>query len=133
MTTSNPPGTSVLAALRAERDCGVVHVGASEATTLSEAARAFRLGFDDALYRAIDRTEARAVLVEVLHRDLAYRAELMTPARAAELADAFLEETARPGARYFTADQPATAATFDRGVLVLADSGSACLWVEDED
>jgi hypothetical protein len=131
---------SVFAAIRGERGCGVVHVGSSEATTLSELARAFKLGFDDALYREIDRDAARAILIELLHRDLAYLVELMPAARAAELADGFLTETARPGARYFTnragmynAWNPATAATFDLGVLVLSDAGSACLWVEDED
>jgi hypothetical protein len=65
--------------------------------------------------------------------------------RAEELADGFLAETARGDCRYFTnaADDsvsvmssswnPATPATFDRGVLVVSKEGSACFWVEDED
>jgi hypothetical protein len=68
----------------------------------------------------------------------------MSPERAAELVDAFMTETSRHDARYFTnvdaswpsgtfATCPATSATFDSGVLVVSSTGSACLWFEDED
>jgi hypothetical protein len=87
----------------------------------------------------------------VLHRDMAYDAEVMPEARAAELADAFLAQFG-PGTRYFTYGtwhlppvvrpdgvvcgpswSPVTPATFDTGVLAIGPERSGCLWVEDED
>ncbi len=72
--------------------------------------------------------------------------ELMSAARAAELADQF----GTGGVRFFTNGTfheppeaqrirsgaswtPVTPATFDTGVLVMGPRCSGCLWVEDED
>lgn len=87
----------------------------------------------------------------VLHRDMAYNAEVMSDARAAELADAFLSHFG-PGTRYFSNGtwhlppvvrpgrvvcgaswDPVTPATFDTGVLAIGPERFGCLWIEDED
>jgi len=132
----------------AERHCGSVHCGTAEADSLEGIAAAFGLATDAAIYREIDRGLARSLIIELLHHDLAYRSALMSLERATDLADGFLLEAAPGACRYFSnmaatdarafasdarAWNPATAATFDTGVLIVGGTGAACLWVEDED
>lgn len=64
----------------------------------------------------------------------------MSPARATALWQQFLQlfdgqklhffSNCRPGRHQWS---PATNATFDMGVLIIGESSSGCLWVEDED
>lgn len=118
--------------------------GASDARWVAGVARAFGLKRDPEIYREIDRAEARTILVGLLRRDLAYGVEVMPVEKARALVKRFLAEHATPGCRYFTNKWlhappvgwswiPATKATFDLGVLVVGESSSACLWVEEED
>ena len=109
------------------------------------AARSFGLAGAQGIYREIDASQAVSVLQRVIHVDLAHGADLVPPAKAQRLAIAFVQAAGGPGARYFTngslglptsvagaAWSPATDATFDTGVLVLAPQRAACLWFEDE-
>jgi len=141
---------AIFAELGDRRDCGVVHAGLVEAADLPTAASAFRLATDGATYRAIDLEEARRVLTRILHRDLAYGAEIIPMADAERLASEVLLLV--PDAQLFTNGSygsppapasngvtvgpswnPATSATFDTGVIAVGSSMSACVWVEDED
>jgi hypothetical protein len=125
------------------RGCGVIRGGSSDATELSRAAESFGLSTDPAIYSRVDRHAAREILASLLHRDLAYRAELMPRAVAHALAERFLaclgddaelySNGVDPSLASGTTWMPATAATFDTGILALMLDGSACLWVEDED
>jgi hypothetical protein len=137
----------------AARIYGAVRCGLSSqpAPTLMELAREFGLREEQACYQEIDESAARRLIHLVLHRDLAYNAEIMPEARAAELADGFLGGFGA-GTRYFSNGtwhlppvarsdrvvqgaswEPVTAATFDTGVLAIGPERSGCLWVEDED
>jgi hypothetical protein len=138
----------------AARVYGVVRCGFSQKTgppTVRDLAREFGLSEEPSLYKEIDEAAARRLVCRVLHRDMAYNAEVMPEPRAAALADAFLAQFG-PGTRYFSnglwhlprvirADgvvsgpswDPVTPATFDAGVLAIGHKISGCLWVEDED
>jgi hypothetical protein len=137
----------------AERDAGAVRCGLSgmASPSVAEIAREFGLCDDAALYEEIGEIDARRLMRVVLHRDMAYGAEIMSEARATGLADAFVA-LFDPGTRYFTngtwyvpsviaADgsghgpewRSATDATFDTGVIAIGSARSGCFWVEDED
>lgn len=113
--------------------------------SVDEVARAFDLVDDSDIYEPIVSTEADAIATRVLHTDLAYGAEIMSLSEAADLWGQFkalfdgqdVEFVTNlgttdfgPGSRSWT---PATAATFDLGVLVIGATRAGCLWVEDED
>ncbi|NTX26099.1 hypothetical protein HT746_02880 [Burkholderia pyrrocinia] len=121
--------------IRRLRGCGVVRCGVLPfpAPSPASVAKAFELRDDDACYRKIDESTARYFIAEVLHRDQAYRAELMTVAQAEQLTAEFLDQFGVQ-AQYFTNNWcSVTDATFDAGVLVIGALLSGCLWVEDED
>ena len=91
---------------------------------------------------AVDR--ARRFLTELLHRDLAYRSELMPRSTAAWLADEFLSAFGPETPRIATNSDglphelpfswtPATPYTFDAGVAVLGRASGGIYWVADED
>ena len=126
------------------RDCGVVHCGITGgAASVTDVARAFGLRADPLCYHEIDEETAREVAAGVIHRDLAYRAEILPPAEASALAARFFERCIGPGCRFYSNSDsspgssggwsPATDATFDGGVIVVGRERSGCLWVEDED
>ncbi|MFO0797040.1 MAG: hypothetical protein U0804_06150 [Gemmataceae bacterium] len=132
-------------AARGDARCGYSAGGAGVGL-----AAEFGLAPDADRYREIDAATARRLIELVLHRDLAYRYELMPAARAVDLADRFLAPFGTDGVRYFTNAMfdekaepmftlssfgwnPVTAATFDTGVLVVGPRRCGCLWVEDED
>lgn len=94
-------------------------------------------------WHEVDTERAEAVLTQVLHRDLAYRAEVMPLDHAASLARALIAHCGQR-ARFATNTEsvpgemplawfPATDATFDCGVLIIGDRARAVYWVEDED
>jgi hypothetical protein len=138
----------------AARDCGVVRCGLSaqlKPPTIQELAREFGLTDEPSFYKEIDQAAARHLIRLVLHRDMAYNAEVMPENRAAELADQFLAQFG-PGTRYFSNGSwhlpplvrgdgvvcgpswdPVTPATFDTGVLAIGRERSGCFWIEDED
>lgn len=137
----------------AARRCGVVRCGLSlrRSQTVSGLAREFGLRDDPRYYDEINALDANYLIWLVLHRDLAYNAEIMPAARAADLRNRFLAQF-NPATRYFTNGtwhlppitrpdgviqgaswQSVTDATFDTGVLAISPKCSGCLWVEDED
>jgi hypothetical protein len=140
-----------LQAIKQERSTGRVYCGTvDKAESATKLASAFGLSDKPACYRTTDADMARAILIEILHRDLAYGTRLMALSRAEELSAAFMQRFSKPGHRFFTNAEfkrdagaglvlsgwnPATTATFDTGVLALATPGaeSACVWVADED
>ena len=90
----------------------------------------------------------RAILVGILHRDLAYGNRLLSLARAEELAGQVMQRFTGPSVRFLTNGQfkqgtaaglvlshwdPATDATFDTGVLMLGTTESGCVWVVEEE
>lgn len=118
-----------------------------KAASIAEAAAAFGLKTDSGTYREIDEDLARSILVGILHRDLAYGTRLMSLALAESLARDFFAKAVEPGAKFFTNGEfrqdagaalvmsrwnPATASTFDTGILALGQAASACLWVAEE-
>jgi hypothetical protein len=99
----------------------------------------------------ISEADAEAVATGVLHRDLAYHAEVMPLAAARDLASELIA-LVPPPMRCFTngdwADafgdgedephdgvsfDPISDASFDAGVICVGDGVTAVLWVEDED
>jgi hypothetical protein len=144
--------TTVIDEILTERSCGRVHCGTTDADSLDRAAAAFGLATGAEIYREVSRDVARDLIVELLHRDIAYGYPIMSLERAKDLAERFLVEVTRTSCRLFTnlaaplaaaapgalvsvgpSWNPATTATFDLGVLVVAPDGAACFWVEDED
>ena len=108
---------------------------------VAEAAGLRRLG---AGWHEIDRRTATRVLHDLLHRDLAYSAELIPSRDAARLATRFVSAVADDSSRFATNSSdrldatsyswhPATTHTFDGGVVVTGTHGSAVYWVADED
>ena len=137
-----------LEAIRTERARGRVICGTAKADAASVLAAAFGLSSEPGRYREIDEALARGILVGILHRDLAYGARIMSLARAEALAGEVIQTFGRRGSRYFTNGEfkqdagaglvlskwdPATKATFDTGVLIVAPGESACVWVTEED
>jgi len=86
----------------------------------------------------IERSDAQQMLASLLHRGLAYRAELMPAHRAAWLAGEFVSASGVYGGRFATNSDssswtPATHYTMDRGLVVINELGSGLFWVADED
>ena len=137
----------------AARVCGVVRCGLSAQPTppVPELAREFGLRDKLSSYKEIDKVAARHLIQLVLHRDMAYSAEVMPEARAAELADRFLAQFSADSRYYSNGSwhmppvvrpdgvvcgpswDAVRTATFDTGVLAIGPARSGCLWVEDED
>jgi len=112
---------------------------------VDEVARFFGLSDDRAIYRPIGSAEADAIAIRLLHTDLAYGVEIMGLSDAADLWREFKALFDGQGVEFVTNQDitdvgagsyswtPATAATFDLGVLVIGATRAGCLWVEDED
>ncbi|WP_020386947.1 hypothetical protein [Kribbella catacumbae] len=92
----------------------------------------------------VDADRARQFLAAILHKDLAYKREVMTEHRAEWLAGEFLRAFGKFNSRFATnsADMPdvfpfswapATEFTFDAGIAVMGEAGSGVYWVADED
>jgi hypothetical protein len=113
--------------------------------SVDEVARAFGLADDTAIYRPIGSAEAEVIASRLLHSDLAYGVEMMSPSDAADLWRQFMALFAGQDVEFVTIRDdtdfgagsyswaPATTATFDMGVLVIGATRAGCLWVEDED
>jgi hypothetical protein len=136
-------------AIRKERTSGKVLCGTTKAAkSVTTLAAAFGLKEDASLYHQVDGEMARAIIVGILHRDLAYGNRLLSLARAETLAGQIMQRFTDPAIRFLTNGQfkqgagaglvlshwdPATNATFDTGVLILGTGESACIWVAEED
>ena len=108
--------------------------------TVAEAARAFGLAEDSAIYRSIGATEANAIATRVLQTGMAYGLEIMSASRAADLWQQFLAlfegqeiEFASNTGTFPNSWTPATPATFDCGVVVMGTAKAGCFWTEEED
>lgn len=138
--------------IRAARNWGDVHCGLSARPTpsVSELAAEFGLADDPAFYKEIDVDTARWLAAMVINQDMAYNAEIVPAARAADLAERFIAQFGTEEVRYYTNGtfhenqgpklgspsatwDPVTGATFDTGILAIGRQYSGCLWVEDED
>lgn len=149
MLRAAPEAQDVCARIREARgDDAIVGIANVAVSSAGEAAGLFGLATAPRIYRRVSREEARAVLLCVLEKDMAYRCELMTADAAASLADAFLGSFDAARASYFTNGDhglprdtfghgptwnPATDATFDTGILVLDAGRVGCAWFMDED
>jgi hypothetical protein len=126
----------------------IVGVQSDIANSVENAAGKFGLVTSPDTYFEITSEEAKAVLRAVLAFDLAYHCELMPSPEADRLASEFVDSFEGKGATYYTNGEfgkprkapgvgpswtPATNATFDTGVLVLARDCIACAWFMDED
>ena len=91
----------------------------------------------------VDESRACAFLTALLHKDLAYKTEVMPERRAHWLAEEFLR-AAGCESRFATnspdiphelpfAWTPATESTFDAGIAVFGETGAGLYWVADED
>jgi len=136
-------------AIRKERKTGKLFCGTTKAAkSVTALAAEFGLKADASLYHQVDPEMARAILVGILHRDLAYGNRLLSLARAEELARLVIQQFSDPAIRYLTNAQfkqgagvglvmshwdPATTSTFDTGLLILGTAESACVWVAEDD
>lgn len=126
---------------------GILSCDSAESTTT--VAAKFGLADSSDCYREIDAAEATKVLESVLHKDMAYDLEIMPLQLAEELSAQFIAEFSEINARFFTNGfwgrlpryssgvgpgwNPVTSATFDAGVIVVADQKVGCVWCLDED
>ena len=113
-------------------------LGSGEAETFDDVARVTGIEPLEKRWVEISRREARSLLTGLLHRSLAYRAELMPFHRADWLAGEFIDAFGPYGGRFATngADRgwtPATDYVMDRGLVVINEIGSGIFWVADED
>jgi hypothetical protein len=139
----------VFETIKKERGTGKVIAGVTkDAKSVSALASAFGLKGDASLYHQVDLDMARAILVGILHRDLAYGNRLLSLSRAEDLAGQVMTRFTVPGIRFLTNGKfkqgagvglilshwdPATTSTFDTGVLMLGTAESGCVWVAEED
>jgi len=139
----------VFETIKKERAAGKVIAGVNtDAKSVVALATAFGLKGDASLYHQVDLDMAKAILVGIMHRDLAYGNRLLSLARAEELASQVMQRFTVPGIRFLTNGKfkqgagvglvlshwdPATGSTFDTGVLMLGTAESGCVWVADED
>jgi hypothetical protein len=145
--------------VRAARDCGVVHIEFRRRAELTAAddprdvadalVRTLGLRPLGGAWREITRAAALASLRDVLERDRAYGAELMSAVDATSLADEFLDRFDATAQFYTNGTfpqqtephtdgwagswDPITQATFDTGVVAVDERAAGLLWVEDED
>ncbi|MFO1054393.1 MAG: hypothetical protein U1F36_19405 [Planctomycetota bacterium] len=142
---------SICDEIRGVRTAGVVRCGFSQGgSSLNQLAAEFGLSSASECYHEIDANAARRLAFLILTQDLAYNAALVDPALASSLVDQFFAAFGSRDVHYFTNGtfheapgekatfsgvtwQPATAATFDTGVLIIGPVASGTLWVEDED
>lgn len=119
-------------------------LGPDEAQTFDDVARLSGLEPLGRGWIEVDRPRALAFLNALLHKDLAYKAEVLPARRALWLAERFLGSFGEYGSRYATnspdmphqtpfAWTPATDHTFDAGIAVLGKTGAGLFWVADED
>ena len=96
----------------------------------------------------VGRDDAVRALACWLHRDAAYKTELMSEDSAHELAESFVREFSDGSSKFFTNGrwhdpgqpqnwEPLTESIFDGGIIIESgranDSRHVCIWFEDED
>lgn len=102
----------------------------------------------------ISGADAHAIVTTLLHRDLASNTELMSLAKASDLATRFFDLVPEPHTYFTNGDwttssdarsdpthplatlegwDPISDATYDSGVVCVGEGSAAVLWVEEED
>jgi hypothetical protein len=115
-----------------------------EAKDLDDVARVAGLEPLGRAWVEVDAVRARQFLVAILHKDLAYKREVMSEHRATWLAGEFLRSFGNSNSRFATNSPdmpntfpfswtPATKFAFDAGIAVIGEAGSGVYWVADED
>ena len=132
--------------MKARGSC-IVEIKEVSVSSVESAAKLFGLSDGDEIYKKIDRLEAREVLKNVLHKDMAYRVKIMSSEKAKNLSEEFLTKF-DDRAEFYTNGEygksrkspdvgpswsPATEATFDTGVIVISSKIVGCAWFADED
>ena len=85
-------------AIRKERKTGKLFCGTTKAAkSVTALAAEFGLKADASLYHQVDAEMARAIIVGILHRDLAYGNRLLSLARAEELAGQVMQQFSGSG------------------------------------
>ncbi|KJV36829.1 hypothetical protein VI08_02820 [Luteibacter yeojuensis] len=117
-------------------------------SSVEAAAGRFGLSASSGIYLEVSPERAKAVLRSLLAHDMAYGCELMPATMADQLSAEFVDVFAGQAPVYFTNGtfglprdssgvgptwNPATGATFDSGILVIAQDRIGCAWFMDED
>jgi hypothetical protein len=119
-------------------------LGPGEVTDFDDVARAAGVEPLERRWHEVDEKTAIRFLSALLHRDLAYRVEVMPEHRAKWLAEQFIAEFGKFNSRFATnsLDQPdrtpfawtsATDYTFDAGLVVMGEAGAGLYWIANED
>jgi hypothetical protein len=147
------PFADISAEIYRLRKFGVVHVHFAhrddDRSSAERAANVFisRRGFTSFgnSWEPISRGDVLRIWTRILHRDLAYNAEIMPESDAESLAARFFALFDPESAIYLTncvaakldksgfTWNPITAATFDIGAIVMDANNIGLIWVEDED
>lgn len=129
----------VVGEILAGRDAGIIRCGLTNTGNMDvlKLAEQFDLRKDAAAFQPISGPAALSLVTSILYKEMAYGHPMMSEDRAKDLADRFLRLFGA-AAKYFSNGwpdgwNPATAATFDTGILVIGTERSGCIWVEDED
>ena len=129
------------------RNTGLIRicfVTQSPRSSLSDAARQMGLNADPATYQSLSSDQAISIITWILHKDIAYRQELIPADLARKRALSLVESLPPSAVFYFNGHapddlnislgwNPATNATFDGGVIALCGEFCFGIWVEDED
>ena len=124
--------------------CWITVLQPHEVEDFDSVARAAGIEPLEKRWHELDRDRAEQFLTGLLHRSLAYKAELMPRKTAAWLASQFLEAVGPHASRFASnsADlpdafpfswEPATDRTIDAGLIAIGSDGAALYWVADED
>lgn len=115
--------------------------------SVESAAELFGLSNEGGIYEKVERAEAIEVIKNVLHKDMAYSVKIMSLEKARNLAEEFIRAFGGEATFYTNGEygkprknpnvgpswSPATDATFDTGVVVIANGVIGCAWFADED
>ena len=138
------PDVAAMMRDRPAREVWLTTLEPEEASDFDDVARLAGLEPLGRAWVGVDATRAKQILVAILHKDLAYKSEVMPERRANWLAGEFLRSFGAYNSRFATnstdmpdafpfAWTPATPFTFDSGIAVIGDEGSGVYWVADED
>ena len=140
----------MLTEIRTERCYGRVHavIEVRDERPLTELLPLFGVPSQKQALLRVSEALALQIARSILHKDIAYHTEIMTMARADELARKFMARFHSAPQDYFSNGSfthhddgsvtlsswnPLTKATFDTGIIVVDAGHVGCLWVEDED
>ncbi len=132
-----------------KRDCGLLRIQSISKWYNDIAPAIHELGFSckpEQLIK-IDKELAKAIVTNILWRDLAHDSEIMSLAEAQIFASELILEFSDDNTCFYTNGNwqsfnarmalkswaPFSNATFDSGVIFMNKESGFCIWVEDED